>query len=181
MPQALLRKYARYNVWANKTLLEGLSLLPEKEYHGHAGLCFRSIHGTLNHVHLADKLWFARLTQTPLDPAVLTYWQKTADETFAKPGDTSLYWETYVPERLALAHALVVQADAFAAYVDRASITDDATVTYLDSSGKEYKRNLSELLLHVVNHGAHHRGQVTAAMYKFGLPPPSIDVLYFKP
>jgi uncharacterized damage-inducible protein DinB len=57
VPISTLLSLARYNKWAYKTLLDGLESVSDEDYHGPAGLVFRSIHGTLNHLYAADIGW----------------------------------------------------------------------------------------------------------------------------
>jgi len=49
---------ARYNLWANKKLISLLKVVPDSDYFAHAGVVFRSIHGTLSHIYLAEVLWY---------------------------------------------------------------------------------------------------------------------------
>ena len=45
---------ARYNAWATRRLLDGVAALGEDDYRRDVGLFFRSIHGTLNHLLVAE-------------------------------------------------------------------------------------------------------------------------------
>lgn len=58
VPNSTLLSLARYNLWAYKQVLDGLKSMKDEDYYGHAGLVFRSIHGTLNHLHAADVNWY---------------------------------------------------------------------------------------------------------------------------
>src|SRR5690606_17438558 len=59
------RKYfpilARYHRWAYGRLYERIDELGDADYHADRGLFFRSIHGSLNHLLLVDRLWLQRL------------------------------------------------------------------------------------------------------------------------
>ncbi|KAI8899004.1 hypothetical protein BC833DRAFT_587394, partial [Globomyces pollinis-pini] len=180
MSISLIKRYARYNKWAYETLLNCMSSMSDTDYHGHVGLCFRSIHGTLNHLLLADRLWYSRLTNTS-DPKLAPYWQHT--EIYAKPNDSSIFWEDYIKDRHQLKDSILSQANLLIEYVDTLpnSIDLDDSFSYSDSSGTKKSMPLGTVLLHVVNHGTHHRGQITAVCPRFGLPPPSIDFIYFDP
>ena len=56
---------ARYNLWATRELLQRhVALLSDDEYRRDAGLFFRSVHGTLNHLLVGEHLlWFPRFTE----------------------------------------------------------------------------------------------------------------------
>jgi len=46
---------ARYNAWATRKLFEHIGALPEADYRRDAGLFFKSVHGTLNHLLVAEQ------------------------------------------------------------------------------------------------------------------------------
>ena len=54
-----LRRMARYNAWANRRLYEACAQLPEVQYRRPRTAFFGSIHGTLNHLLVADWIWLA--------------------------------------------------------------------------------------------------------------------------
>ena len=56
------RQLAAYNRWANARLYAAAFDLSNKEYRLHIGVFFGSLHGTLNHLLLTDRLWLKRLT-----------------------------------------------------------------------------------------------------------------------
>ena len=49
---------------------------------------------------------------------------------------------------------------------------------YKTSAGQEMSLPYAATLLHVFNHGTHHRGQVTAALTSMGYPCPEMDMVY---
>ncbi len=53
---------AAYNRWANARLYAAALDLSELSYRLHTGVYFGSLHGTLNHLLLTDRLWLKRLT-----------------------------------------------------------------------------------------------------------------------
>src|SRR5688500_17106702 len=53
---------ARYNAWANTRLYKMVASLPDASYRRDVGVYFKSLHGTLNHVLVADRIWMRRLT-----------------------------------------------------------------------------------------------------------------------
>ena len=56
-----------------------------------------------------------------------------------------------------------------------------APLEYRNQAGERFQRSHAEILAHLVNHGTHHRGQVTAAMSALGLETPVLDLLYYTP
>lgn len=66
MPDTLLtdhvRRFARYNRWANRRVYEACAQLSPDDYHAPRPSFFGSIHATLNHLLVGDSIWFGRFT-----------------------------------------------------------------------------------------------------------------------
>ncbi|EQC34480.1 hypothetical protein SDRG_07808 [Saprolegnia diclina VS20] len=177
----LLRTFVRYNVWATERLLASVATLDDAVYHGHCGLPFRSIHGTLNHILLADKLLYSRLQpDAPEDPRLAPFWNRPDNELYAAPNAPSTYWEEFVPGRDAIAAELVGQAKRLVAHVDTVPASD-ARVAYRATDGVLKEKEAGYLILHAVNHATHHRGQISASLTRLDVPPPTMDFSYFTP
>src|SRR5258708_37836638 len=56
------RQLADYNHWANRRLYAAALEMPEELYRRPTGVFFGSLHGTLNHLLLTDRIWLKRLT-----------------------------------------------------------------------------------------------------------------------
>src|SRR5918992_1097913 len=54
--------FARYNEWANRRLYACAAALSNADYRADRGAFFASVHGTLNHLLLADRIWMNRFT-----------------------------------------------------------------------------------------------------------------------
>jgi uncharacterized damage-inducible protein DinB len=52
-------------------------------------------------------------------------------------------------------------------------------LTYVNFKGETWTYPLWQCLVHLVNHGTYHRGQVTMALRKLGITPPGIDFLVY--
>lgn len=55
----------------------------------------------------------------------------------------------------------------------------DKGITYTNSQGNTFTTQLTDLLAHVINHGTHHRGQITILMKEEGFILPSLDYITF--
>ena len=55
---------SRYNQWMNHKLYTVCEQVPDEERKQDMGAFFHSIHGTLNHLLLGDRLWMGRFTGT---------------------------------------------------------------------------------------------------------------------
>src|SRR6476620_6831617 len=56
------QQLAEYNRWANARLYGAALDLSDQAYRLYIGVFFGSLHGTLNHLLLTDRLWLKRLT-----------------------------------------------------------------------------------------------------------------------
>jgi uncharacterized damage-inducible protein DinB len=61
-PVEWAQTFASYNRWMNERLYDLCADLPDTERKRDCGAFFRSIHGTLNHGLLGDRIWLARFT-----------------------------------------------------------------------------------------------------------------------
>ena len=57
--------FARYNHWQNQSIFSAAAALPDGTRKRNMGAFFKSIHGTLNHLVVADQLWLDRLEGSP--------------------------------------------------------------------------------------------------------------------
>ena len=63
--------FAAYNRWANKRLYGAAAALPDDDYRADRGAFFGSIHGTLNHVLVGDRIWMHVFTGEGVKPREL--------------------------------------------------------------------------------------------------------------
>src|SRR3954451_23939324 len=57
-----VRQFAAYNHWANRRLYAAALAMPDEAYRRPTGVFLGSLHGTLNHLLLTDRVWLKRLT-----------------------------------------------------------------------------------------------------------------------
>jgi uncharacterized damage-inducible protein DinB len=162
-------RMAIYNRWAYRQLYSKLNEhISDENYHDDSGLFFRSIHGTLVHLLLSSKLWYARLTTPSSFPfhdekypyEINSYWSRSSNE-----------WEEAVTDRNDLGQRIIIECDRWIDYVKQLnpeSLMLEETFTYFDTKGNKYERNRAEALDHIFNHNTHHRGQISAAFTKYG-------------
>jgi uncharacterized damage-inducible protein DinB len=162
MTVANFRHLAAYNHWANLRLYGAALDMPEELYRRPTGVFFGSLHGTLNHLLLTDRIWLKRLTGRGEHPDRL---------------NAILY-----DDRQDLVRARMAEDARFNDLVARYSDADltDA-VAYQTTSGKPYSQPLQDILLHLFNHQTHHRGQAHACCSILtGTEPSSLDLLLFQ-
>ena len=165
------RMMARYHDWAYLRLYDDFlsaEHLSEEDYRADVGLFFRSIHGTLNHLLLAERVWYGRIQGWDRGEYG-HYWEKDASE-----------WEKFITDRDELKKALHIQIRDWIDFTDNLDDNDfGRKFRYKNSRGEELTGVLGPILAHVFNHGTHHRAQITAALTSQGRDCPELDLLYY--
>ena len=151
----LARMHLAYTEWATARVLSAARELAPEELSREFGTAHRSVIGTLTHVFGADRVWLARLTGGPQEwPPDYDLAGLTAD------------W-----------NALYARWQAWAAGLDEASISE--RLAYRDLKGNAWTSPVWQIVLHVVNHGTHHRGQVAGFLRAMGKTPPVLDLIAY--
>ncbi|KAI9004685.1 DNA damage-inducible protein DinB [Gaertneriomyces semiglobifer] len=180
--RTVLETHHRYNIWAYEQIFAAVDKLTDEQYHSNVGMPFRSIHGMLNHLLLAERLWYKRivLRADQSDMKDLS-WYWTHEPSYSTPESTEIHWEKYITDRQELKAALQEQNRLWLNYVSSLDPTTDISQTkqYADSHGCPKGKPLHKILLHIVNHGTHHRGQITIGLFKLGIDLPVVDMPYF--
>jgi len=150
---------AKYNAWANARLYKMASDLPDELYRKNVGAYFGSLHGTLNHILTADRIWMRRLTGTGEHP------DKLNAILFDDVGS--------------LRAARQAEDQRILSFVEGLAEGDfEKTLEYRTLSGAPQKQLLGEILAHFFNHQTHHRGQGHAILTVLGIAEPDpLDLL----
>ena len=151
---------ARYNAWATRCLFESIDALSDADYRRDAGLFFKSVHGTCNHLLLAEhRVWFPRFAEGVSNSVALNGEVET--------------------DRVALRDRLIDAAGRWAPLIESFDAAlFGSTLDYTTTKGIAQSLPFAPTLGHVFNHGTHHRGQVTAAITAMGYPCPEIDLVW---
>jgi uncharacterized damage-inducible protein DinB len=168
MPVEQYRALARYNRWMNTRLYELCAGLSEEERTRDLGAFFHSIHGTLNHLLLADRAWLGRFTG---DPAIWQSRDRDGHEIKVQGLDQILYadFDTLRAERTKTDADL----EAWVETLTGARLQRD--LVYRSSDGREHRHPLWIAATHLFNHQTHHRGQVTTLLMQLGHDPGLTD------
>jgi uncharacterized damage-inducible protein DinB len=67
----LFEMLAGYNAWANERIYDAAAALSDADYRADHGGFFGSVHGTLNHLLVGDRIWMRRLTGEGPSPTQL--------------------------------------------------------------------------------------------------------------
>ena len=66
--KAQFEMLAAYNSWVNERLYEAAAKLADADYRADRGAFCGSLHGTLNHLLLGDRIWMHRFTGEGEEP-----------------------------------------------------------------------------------------------------------------
>jgi len=153
-----LRDLLAYTGWASRRLVEAAAQLSSDQLTHDFGTADKNVLGTLVHVFAADRVWFRRL-------------EGISPEKFIGDED----------------YQLAVLQNEWPQLLEKwsrwaADLTDEAAaaeLSYRDIRGNQWRQPIWQIVLHVVNHGTHHRGQASGFLRSMGLTPPALDLVAY--
>lgn len=157
------RRFAGYNRWANGRLYGAVEALPEAERRRDLQAFFGSLHGTLNHLLVADLIWLERLgvatgdiheRPRALDQILFEAFGALARARAAADARLAELCDGETPERLAEPLGYQVR-------------------------GETWRQPRWQILAHLFNHQTHHRGQAHGLLTRLGREAPPLDLLYY--
>lgn len=154
---------ARYNAWMNERLYESCAKLSDEERKRDVGAFFKSIHGTLNHIMVADSIWMGRFTGKPFRvPSLATELYADFDE---------------LRRQRAATDAAIAEWTAALKEEDLAGTLTYTTIV----EPQTLSTPLWFAVAHFFNHQTHHRGQVTTLLMQRGIDPGVTDLMWLPP
>lgn len=166
------RGFAKYNREFNQSLFGHVAQLSDRERKQDMGAFFDSIHGTLNHILLADRIWLGRFA-------------------VAIPAMSSLHGATLVHDVSSMRQEvcsdfsdLLAQRQATDQVITSwaEELTDELlaqTMSYRNSRGHSREHPVWLAVAHMFNHQTHHRGQVTTLLHQLGHDPGVTDYVAY--
>jgi uncharacterized damage-inducible protein DinB len=156
------RMLGRYNAWANERLFSAAARLSLEQYRADRGAFFKSVHDTLNHLLVTDRVWMHRFTGEGEAPGRL---DAILHETFDQ-----------------LRGAREAEDRRIVDFVDGLDdVRIAATIKYRRvSSPQEFEQQLAPALAHWFNHQTHHRGQAHAVLTGLVGEAPELDLLIYQ-
>lgn len=155
------RRLALYNQWANGRLYAACADLSDADRKAARKAFFGSIHLTLNHLVLTDRMWLSRIVP--------------GSAPIVAPLDTQLY-EDFAELRREREKQDQVIID-YVAGLSEAALGE--MKHYANASGQPQQTVLGTILQHYFNHQTHHRGQVHDMLTQTTVAPPPLDMIYF--
>ena len=156
------RFLSMFNQWVNGRLYPVVEQLTEEEYKRDMGAFFGSIHGTLNHLLIIDRIQISRFTGDDTDDI------KTArdilHDSFAGLRQARDAFDRHIIDSVAALDA---------------SALDQRFVFRTKAGNRDVEMIGRHILLAMFNHQTHHRGQVHCMLTQLGRSIPGLDVPLF--
>lgn len=143
---------ARYNRWQNQSIYAAAATLPDGTRKRNMGAFFKSIHGTLNHIMVADRLWLDRFEG---HPSTIT----SLDEELYNDFDELTRHRAGADDRV----------DRVVASLTEATIASSITYRRMSGGGAEMTLPMATVMMHFFNHQTHHRGQASTLLMQCGV------------
>lgn len=151
---------AKYNKWMNGHFYMLCDTISDEERKRDAGAFFKSIHGTLNHILLGDRLWMSRFQNTEFNIK-------------------SLGQELY-SDFDELKKQRAITDNEICSYID--GLTEELLnwpITFRSKvKQSEHTYILRDCVLHFFQHQIHHRGQVSTLISQLGIDIDVTDMMW---
>jgi uncharacterized damage-inducible protein DinB len=153
-----LRLQLDYSAWASQRLMDVAAKLSEEELTQDFKTADKTVLDTLVHIYAADRIWLARVLAQPRATFIDT---ADRDLTLLQTEWPALHqrWKLWLRD-----------------------FTDEDVlrpISFQDMKGRSYSQPAWQILLHLVNHGTHHRGQVSGFLRAMGQTPPPLDLMHY--
>ncbi len=153
---SVCQSHLEFMKWADEQLYTALSNAPAHQLSQDRGSSFKSLFDTLNHIYLAELIWITRVEG---DPA-------TKMEDLPAPADIAALGEAW---------PLLHQR-----WIDWAKSLDDwSNILTIRGRFGEFAVPYWKLVMHLMNHGSYHRGQLATMLRQAGIKPPATDLMMF--
>jgi len=159
MNLADLNVWIDYHYWARDVMLDAVAPLTPEQFVRPVESSFKSVRDTVAHTYGAEWLWYHRWIGQPASMPAYDSWPDAASIRKAWL-DLEVKLRTLV-------------SDGGESGVTR-------VYEYKSLAGQPTSSRFWEMLVHAVNHGSYHRGQVTTLLRQLGVAPPkSTDMITF--
>lgn len=149
-----------YNCWATDAVMNATEKLKDGQFSGKISCSHGSLRGILVHLLSAERIWRLRCQQG-ISPN-----QFIDESLFLMP--TAL-WKRFRDEQ--------AQMREYLSTLD--SNTLESIVTYKTTKGEAFKNALWQILVHLFNHGTHHRSEIAEILTRYGRSPGDLDFITY--
>lgn len=148
---------ARYNTLANCKIYAACNQLDDPERKRIRPAFFKSIHGTLNHILVGDRIWLGRF----------------AGDEVPSTGLDQILYDDFAQLQTARTQA-DEQIETFAVGLTESFLAE--SLSYRNHQGSLHSDPVALLVAHFFNHQTHHRGQIHDLLSQTRIAPPSLDL-----
>lgn len=157
----LIRSLFGYNEYADEYLLDETAKLSPDEFSKDRGASWGSIKANLVHITDAQKVWLSR-------------WDEAREP-------VTLREDMDIGGHAAVRGAFAESHGGLRAFVERVSEERvNGIIEYEDNDGTARRLPLWLLMVHLMNHGTHHRSEVCMALTAMGREVKELDYHYFE-
>ena len=154
-----IRQLFDYNSWANRRSLGAAEKLSIEQFTRPMGSSFSSVRDTLAHIYGAEWIWLER---------------------FQGRSPSALPSFNQFPDVVSLRETWLELEERLLSFVGGIRQTDlDSVLQYKTLKFGLYTNPLWQSMMHVINHGTYHRGQVTTMLRQLGAQPILLDLMHF--
>ena len=151
----------RYNVWANRRIIEILSNQEESLLRKEIVNSFPSLQKTLFHIWDAEVIWFFRISGKSFDYLPTMKIEEPIKENFQKMMEHDQGWVDFLEQ----------QNEEFF----------NKTVKYRTLGDKDLENSIAQIIQHCMNHSTYHRGQIITLAKQLGIKElMSTDFIFFQ-
>lgn len=141
-------QYAAYNLWANQKLCEVILALPSELQEQELPSSFSSIRKTILHLWDAESIWWQRIK---------------LQENIIRPSDV------FTGTTAEAIQSLLQQNRQWDAWIANATgMALQHVFSYYNTKREQFKQPTYQVLLHIMNHGTYHRGQLVNMLRQLG-------------
>jgi len=153
-----LRLQLDYSAWATQRLLDAAAKLSPEELARDFKTADKCVLDTLVHIYAADRIWLTRVLGE-------------TRATFVDPEDRDL---------TVLQNEWPALNQRWKLWLRDFGDADVArNISFKDTRGNPYSQPVWQIILHLVNHGTHHRGQISGFLRAMGHTPPPLDLIAY--
>jgi uncharacterized damage-inducible protein DinB len=136
----ILSQLSAYNIWANQLLLDAINQLPEEKQKQELQSSFKSLYATALHMLDAENIWWQRMK---------------LQERIVRPSDD------FTGDMKELSNTVLNQNRQWDEWINNANEHQLLHVFHYQNTKKEqFKQPIYQMLIHMLNHGTYHRGQL---------------------
>jgi uncharacterized damage-inducible protein DinB len=151
-----LQELMAFHRWAVLRTLESCAVLTSAEFLRDLGGSFKSVRDTLAHGLNADNVWLHRVRGEPFRWPVQEQLPADLETLVNQWRDVLRDWDTTLSTR---GSSEVIHSSS--------------------SNGQQFSNSFENIVLHVVNHGSYHRGQVVHMLRQLGHAAQGTDLIAF--